>query len=39
MTSYTTFVDERCDLVNVKLEKVHELFQVRRIYAKGGVLI
>ena len=28
---------ERCDLVGVKLEKVHELFQVCRIYGKGVV--
>ena len=26
---------ERCDLVSVKLEKVHELFQVCRICGKG----
>ena len=28
---------ERCDLVVVKLEKVHELFQVCRICGKGVV--
>ena len=28
---------ERCDFVSVKLEKVHELFQVCRIGGKGVV--
>ena len=28
---------ERCDFVSVKLEKVHELFQVCRICGKGVV--
>ena len=28
---------ERCDFVGVKLEKVHELFQVCRICGKGVV--
>ena len=28
---------ERCDFVSVKLEKVHELFQVCRICEKGVV--
>ena len=28
---------ERCDFVGVKLEKVHELFQVCRIRGKGVV--
>ena len=28
---------ERCDFVSVKLEKVHELFQVYRICGKGVV--
>ena len=28
---------ERCDFVSVKLEKVHELFQVSRICGKGVV--
>ena len=30
---------ERCDLVGVKLEKVHELFQVCRICGKGLAFI
>ena len=28
---------ERCDFVSVKLEKVHELFQVCRVCGKGVV--
>ena len=28
---------ERCDFVSAKLEKVHELFQVCRIFGKGVV--
>ena len=33
----TVSLAERCDFVGVKLEKVHELFQVCRICGKGVV--
>ena len=33
----TASLAERCDFVGVKLEKVHELFQVCRICGKGVV--
>ena len=37
MVKGTASPAERCDFVGVKLEKVHELFQVCRICEKGVV--